>query len=115
MSHPDYPEILRVGCVCAEKMTDDYITHRDHERELRNRANRRENFLKQEWYQDYKGNYRLNYRGYRLMAMHKENGVWGVVLNGKWIWKYKNRWIFDFETLKLVAFELYDEKSREPE
>ena len=25
MSHPDYPDEIYVGCVCAEKMTGDYV------------------------------------------------------------------------------------------
>ena len=28
MQHPDYPHELRVGCVCAEKMSDDYVNPR---------------------------------------------------------------------------------------
>ena len=30
MAHADYPERLSVGCVCAEKMSDDYEIGRAH-------------------------------------------------------------------------------------
>ena len=43
MSHPDYPDEIYVGCVCAEKMTGDYVNPRRCENELRNRAQRRKN------------------------------------------------------------------------
>ena len=46
MSHPDYPDEIYVGCVCAEKMTGDYVNPRRCENELRNRAQRRKNFKK---------------------------------------------------------------------
>ena len=45
MSHPDYSAVLCVGCNCAEKMTTDYETPREQEREMQNRAHRRVNFL----------------------------------------------------------------------
>lgn len=36
MIHPEYPEEIHVGCVCAEKMTDDYDTPRKRETAVRN-------------------------------------------------------------------------------
>lgn len=38
MAHADHSERLRVGCVCAEKMADDYVNPRRRERILRNDA-----------------------------------------------------------------------------
>lgn len=35
MSHPNYPETLAVGCICAERMEEDYVNPRLRERELR--------------------------------------------------------------------------------
>ena len=46
MRHPDYPDELRVGCVCAEKMSDDYVNPRRAEDTLKKRAVRRKNFNK---------------------------------------------------------------------
>lgn len=50
LKHPDYDGEIRVGCDCASKMLCDYVTPQDRERNLKNRVNRRKNFMKQEWY-----------------------------------------------------------------
>jgi hypothetical protein len=39
MQHPDYPETLRVGCVCAENMGDEYA--RDREKDFRKESRAR--------------------------------------------------------------------------
>jgi hypothetical protein len=41
MAHADYSDRLSVGCVCAEKMADDYVNPRRRERVLRNTAAKR--------------------------------------------------------------------------
>jgi len=41
MEHPEYPEQLQVGCVCAENMSDDYVGPKRREDEVRNAAKRR--------------------------------------------------------------------------
>ena len=45
VSHPEVDEDFRVGCVCAEKMTGDYINPERREKDLRNRASRRSNWM----------------------------------------------------------------------
>lgn len=49
MKHPQYPKTLHVGCVCAEKMSGDYVNPRRNEESLRKRAMRKSNFDKREW------------------------------------------------------------------
>ncbi len=41
MEHPDLDQSFEVGCVCAEKMSDDYEGPKRREAKLRNRAARR--------------------------------------------------------------------------
>ncbi len=108
LAHPEYDGVMRVGCICAEKMTDDYITHREHENYMRKRAERRKNFIKQQWYRNQNGNYVLNYKGDRITAIER-NGTFGFVFHNKWIWTYKGQRIRDLDTLKLAAFEVFDE------
>ena len=108
LSHPNFEGILRVGCVCACKMTEDYDTPCKYERRAKNRANRRSNFLKQEWKQNFKGNYVLKYKGENITAI-KRNGSWGFCCDGRWIWRYKDQRIYDLDTLKMAAFEAFDE------
>ena len=107
MCHPNYPNVLRVGCSCAEKMTDDYETPQDQERKIQNRAHRRVNFLKQNWETNNKGNLVLRYKGERITAI-KRNGGYGFVYNNRWVWDYKGRKICDLETLKMAAFDAFD-------
>ncbi len=59
VSHPEVDSELRVGCTCAERLTEDYVNPRQRERELRNKASRRENWRSREWKVNAKGNYYL--------------------------------------------------------
>lgn len=56
LQHSDFNGELRVGCVCAEHMTDDYINPQKSERELKNRLNRKKNFMRREWQEARKEN-----------------------------------------------------------
>lgn len=64
VEHKDYEETLRVGCVCAEKMTNDYLNPRKLEQRLRNKAARRVNWKKKEWKFSIKGNRYLKIDGH---------------------------------------------------
>lgn len=66
LSHPAVDEIFKVGCICAEKMTEDYINPQEREKEVRNKSIRRSTFLKKLWDKSQKGNYTLSYRGHRF-------------------------------------------------
>lgn len=112
LSHPDYVGILRVGCDCACRMTEDYDTPCEYERRAKNRSNRKSNFLKKEWQLNHKGNYVLRYRGKNITAI-KRNGSWGVCLDGRWSWKYKGKRIYDLNILKLVVFEEFENLPRQ--
>ncbi len=46
VSHPEVDDDFRVGCICAEKMTGDYVNPKEKEKQLRNRANRRGTWVK---------------------------------------------------------------------
>lgn len=98
LTHPNYPGEIHVGCDCACKMTEDYVTHTEDERKLRNRANRRRNFIKQEWMMNHNGNWVLKYKGDHITAI-KRNGSFGFAYHGKWVWNYRNRRIYDLQTL----------------
>ena len=49
MEHDDHDEELRVGCVCAEHMTDDYFNPKAREKRLKNKAQRKHNWLSLKW------------------------------------------------------------------
>ncbi len=107
LTHPDFPGEIRVGCDCACKMTEDYVTHPENEKRLRNRASRKRNFLKQEWTRNYNGNWILHYKGERITAIER-NGGYGFVYHNRWVWDFKDQRIRDLNTLKLAAFDVFD-------
>lgn len=111
LRHPDFNGELRVGCECAAKMICDYETPRERERNLKNRVNRRNNFMKQKWHLKVEtGNYTLHYKGDNITIMRSKFGPgWGVIFKGKTQWEYNGRKINDLETAKTVAFNLFDE------
>lgn len=67
VEHSEVREQFRVGCTCAEKMTNDYLNPERRERELRNRANRRINWTKKDWKRSKNGNHFLNIEEHHLL------------------------------------------------
>jgi hypothetical protein len=49
MKHPDYPETLGVGCICAEHMENDYVNPRLREHRLRSRTRRGRTWAQRQW------------------------------------------------------------------
>lgn len=81
MEHNSHPNILRVGCICAEKMSDDYIQPRKREKNLKNKALRRNKWLNRRWRTSQKGNQYLNLKGNNIGVRKKRNGKWGWWIN----------------------------------
>lgn len=72
VEHFDVTEEFKVGCTCAEKMTSDYINPEKRERELRNRATRRANWIKKQWKISKNGNHYLNIDDRNLLIYRDE-------------------------------------------
>lgn len=77
MTHPDYAEMLGVGCVCAEKMEQDYEAPRTRERALRSASQRRRNWLRRKWRVSHSGNSYLNTDGLNISIYRKGSDNWG--------------------------------------
>jgi hypothetical protein len=77
MTHPDYPGELGVGCVCAEKMEDDYTGPRKRETALRSSAARRKRWLTRNWRISARGNPYLNTGGLNITIFPNADGTWG--------------------------------------
>ena len=78
MEHPAYPESLRVGCVCAANMEDDYDRPLKRERALKNAAQRRRRWLSRSWRTSRRGNSFLNTDGMNITVFERRPGVWGA-------------------------------------
>lgn len=108
LRHPEVRDEFRVGCDCASKLTENYSDPERNERDLRNRTNRRKNFLKQQWRRTDKG-FTLRYKGENITIVMSKYATWGVVFHGEWRWDYHGKKMNDIDTAKLVAFDLFDE------
>ncbi len=87
MSHPEYQGGLQVGCVCAEKMSEDYTGPADRERKLHNRVARRSRWLNRKWRTSSKGNPYLNVEHVNVVVYPikrgRYRGQWGYGVDGK--------------------------------
>lgn len=75
MRHSDYPEDLLVGCVCAEKMSEDKVTPKAREKTARNLKVRREKWLSRSWRVSGKGNDYLRHQGV-VFTIFQRRGAW---------------------------------------
>ena len=73
MEHPDYPETLIVGCVCAGHMEQDLVGAKRRDKKMRARARTRTNWLKRKWKVSQKGNPWISANGYRVVIRRKQN------------------------------------------
>lgn len=110
MEHPDYPEILGVGCVCAEHMENDYVNPRIREKRLRSVASRRLSWKKRKWKKSVDGVVYVNVDGFTIYVIKESNECamcWSINvthrLRGKTIFGRK---LFKSEDeAKVFAFE----------
>jgi hypothetical protein len=110
MEHENYSQNLRVGSKCAENMADDYINPKSREKELRNKHNRRRNFLSKEWSHRSNGNHTIKYKGYHFTIVTSKfnKHEYGVYFLKQKNWIYKGKKISTMHTARLVAFDLMD-------
>jgi hypothetical protein len=77
MHHPDYFVDLEVGCVCAEKMEDDYVGPRLREKALRSSAGRKKRWLTRAWRISERGNSFINTDGFNITIFAHPDRSWG--------------------------------------
>jgi len=84
MGHPDYPDYLNCGCVCAGNMESDYEQAKKRERRFvdkRRRHAQRLALWRQSgtWHRSSRGNYYRRERGFVVTLFRAQNG-WGICL-----------------------------------
>lgn len=82
MEHPSFSYLLRVGCVCAEHMEEDYVRPAARERQLKSAARRRVSWGKRVWRLSQHGNPYLNTEGYNLTIVKRGSG-WSVIVTNR--------------------------------
>ncbi|MHA6766995.1 hypothetical protein [Sphingobium ummariense] len=82
MEHPDYPETLGVGCVCAEHMEEDYVGPRERETRLKNESRRRSKWVDRKWRISPTGVSFLNTDGFNIQVLEPEevNSGWMITI-----------------------------------
>jgi len=108
MRHEQYWKDLEVGCVCAEKMEDDYERPKDLEQRVQNRSKRKVTWLTSEkWRRSAKGNLCRRLGGERgmliIMPDQFNDGKWVVVLDSKFHTGYATE-----DAAKCAAYDMID-------
>lgn len=86
MKHPDYPDILGVGCICAEHMEGDYVNPRIRENKVRSQVRRRQAWANRKWRISTKGNLYLNTEGFNLTVFKtsdRRRNFWGLQVTNR--------------------------------
>lgn len=66
MEHPNYPEVIEVGCVCAGHMEGDIAAARTREASMKSRTGKRKRWLNRKWQLSSKGNHWIKVDGFRI-------------------------------------------------
>lgn len=87
LTHPQYDYEVRAGRVCAQKMEEDYSNPLQRERDLFNRSNRKNTFMKKVWRQNQNGNFVLRFKGNNITIIPSKynNRQYGVAYNNQFI------------------------------
>jgi hypothetical protein len=111
MEHPEYAGGLSVGCVCAERMSDDYVGPKQRERDLRGAAKRREHWLGRAWRQSAKGNSYINTDSLNVVVW-PHGGLWWFNVVPRHLdhpgWRSSNGFP-DKQAAQLAAFDVLPE------
>lgn len=68
VEHNEIEEQYRVGCICAEKLTEDYVNPKEREKELKRKSNERISWIKKKWKISKSGNHYLNIDGNNIVV-----------------------------------------------
>ena len=66
VEHEVFPGQLSVGCICAEKLSGDYVNPRSQEAKLKRKSSRKGKWLTRKWRSSAKGNEYINVDWYNL-------------------------------------------------
>lgn len=106
MKHPNYPEILEVGCICAGHMEGDVTAARTREASMRSRAGKRKRWLSRRWKISTKGNPWIKADGFRV-TVYPRGGGWGTTISSEddKLVQHSRRYYHTEDQAKLAAFD----------
>lgn len=82
MEHPQYSEVLQVGCICAGHMEGDVAAARTRESTMKSRSGKRTRWLTRTWRTSAKGNSWIKADGYRVTVYRRANG-WAATISSE--------------------------------
>ena len=100
LEHFKHPT-LRVGCICAEKMTEDRTGPRTRENKVKSKAARKKKWLTRKWKTSVAGNDFLNTDG-KNVVIYQKDGRWGFKVGDT----FSSEFYPTSESAKLEAFEV---------
>ncbi|MDH5718875.1 MAG: hypothetical protein OEZ22_14710 [Spirochaetia bacterium] len=107
MNHTDYPEILKVGCVCAGHMEGNLIAAKKRDDFMKSRNSKRKRWLSRKWKTSSRGNEYIKVDGY-LVTIYEKNTEWKGVVKDLTTEKpfFSKRKYFSSNEVKLASFDL---------
>lgn len=105
LEHDEWPDTIRVGCVCAEKLTEDYVNPELRERKLRSFARSRESRRARfpdlnGWRISQNGNRWISYEGFHVILIR-----WGKMVRLRIDGKLGERFYPSERDAQLGAFD----------
>jgi hypothetical protein len=107
MKHPEYKDILRVGCVCAGKMEENYGGAKLRDDFMKKRSSKRLRWINNSrWKISQKGNDWIKTDGY-IIVMKKQDGFWRALIKSEdeTFEKWSHRKYESLDEAKLAAFD----------
>lgn len=105
MTHKDYFETLPVGCVCAGILEGDELAAEERDRKMRNRAKRKQNFVRRNWKTASNGGKYFKKSGDNVFI--NQNGqFYSYTYRGSRVYLYHGKRIDTFLTATYAAFDL---------
>lgn len=107
MQHPNYPETLHCGCICAGHMEEDVERARRREASMKNAARRRAAWPdRKAWRQSRQGNLVISDQGYHVTIFERADGWHGVIQRSATGYKRFSRRVYSSQrAAQLAAFD----------
>jgi hypothetical protein len=114
MIHDQYPDELKVGCVCAGIMEDDILAAKERDAEAKRRSKRRLTFFKKDWTVLSDEQWFLKYKRrniYISQDSFRGKAYYKIDIDGEQYHWQNNSRIVSFVAAKKMVFDLIDNNS----
>lgn len=104
MAHDNFPEVLRVGCICAGHMESDLVSAERRDSDMRSRAAKRRRWLTRKWKR--RGRTQsISADGYTVTVYPFDDHYAATVAGQGW-WRRSQRHYATADAAKLAAFDV---------